>query len=65
MLFRSMHSLGWNFGKSSQDLANVLNDERYMDKQPIDSVFEKLQRLTKKPGEGPSAQTAAPQLAAV
>ncbi len=60
----TMQSLGWSFSRGSQDLMIVLNDERYLEKQPIEAVFEKLQKLTAKKDDGPAGQGTAPAPAA-
>jgi hypothetical protein len=60
----TMYSLGWSFSRGSQDLMIVLNDERYLEKQPIEAVFEKLQKLTANKNDGPAGQGAAPAPAA-
>ena len=60
----TMYSLGWNFSRGSQDLMIILSDERYLEKQPIEAIFEKLQKLTAKKDGGPAGQGAAPAPAA-
>jgi len=43
---RVMTDLSWNFKRGSQDLYIVLSDERYLDRQPVEDVFDKLAKLT-------------------
>jgi len=57
----TMYSLGWSFGRGSQDLAIILNDDRYLEKQPIEAVFEKLQKLTAKKDDGTQGLAPLPQ----
>lgn len=56
-----MSNLAWDFARGGQDLYIVLSDPRYLDRQPIEDVFDKLAKLaaTEKPQEKqrPAAKT--------
>ncbi|TNE28832.1 MAG: hypothetical protein EP349_07395 [Alphaproteobacteria bacterium] len=41
-----MTNLAWDFGRGGQDLFIVLSDERYLERQPIEDVFDRLAKLT-------------------
>ncbi len=57
-----MSDLAFDFRRVSQDMSIILSDDRYLDKQPVEDVFKKLERLTRAPGtaSAPSLKTAAP-----
>jgi hypothetical protein len=54
-----MAALASDFSNGSQALADILNDDRYLAKQPVEAAFAKLGGLTTKPADG-SAPAPAP-----